>query len=64
MSIFQVEVIVRAVNIRGNDCREVAAILLVVGPVHDVEHTLGVAVTKVRLVRSPIVNLKDRNEIL
>lgn len=57
MAILQVEVVKGAVDIGGDDWGEGAAMLLIVGLVHDVHHPLGHAVAIVGVVWRSIVDL-------
>jgi hypothetical protein len=44
LTVFQVIVVVRAKDVGGDDCGEVAAILFLVQPVLHVNHALGICV--------------------
>ena len=57
VTVFYVEVVVGSKDIGGNDGGELAAVLLVVEVVHDVDGPFGVAVARVRRVWGPVVNL-------
>jgi len=51
-----VEVVVGAVNVGGDDGGEVAAVLLLVAPRHHVKHALGIGVPLIGRMRRPIMN--------
>ena len=55
-----VEVVVLAVHVARDHRRELAAVLLGVAPVEDIDHALGVRVSLVRRVRRPVVKLLAR----
>lgn len=54
---FYGEVVVLAVDVGRDDGREVAAVLVVVAPVHDVDHALGIRIALVGGVRRSAVHL-------
>lgn len=56
VSRLEVIVVVRAENVSGDKAGEVAAVLLVVAPVENVDHTLGIGVTLVAVVGRAVVN--------
>eukprot|EP00968_Pinguiococcus_pyrenoidosus_P011092 scaffold888_cov246-Pinguiococcus_pyrenoidosus.AAC.3 len=45
VAVLNVEVVVRAVDVRGNDARELAAVLLIVAAVQHVDHALGIGIS-------------------
>ena len=56
MAVLEVIVVVRPVDVCGDDAGKHAAVLLVVGMVRNVNHALGVGVAKVGVVRRAVVN--------
>ena len=58
MSVLQVEVVVRPVDVAGHDGGELDAVLVGVHSVHHVDHALGEAVAVVGRVRGAQVDLK------
>lgn len=56
VAVLQVVVVMGAIHIGGDHAGEVAAILLIVGPVEDINHPLGIRVAKVGVMRGPIVD--------
>ena len=62
MAILEVEVVMRSVNVTRYHRGELASVLLRVSPIHYVDHSLGVAVPKVGVVRGAVVyhGLVDR----
>ncbi len=57
MSIFNVEVVMGTKDIAGDDRSEGLPILLLVAVVQHINHSLGVAVAEVAIVRRAIVDL-------
>ena len=49
-------VVVGPVDVRGNDARKVTPVLVLVAPIHDVDHPFGIRVALVRQVGRPIMN--------
>lgn len=56
VAVLQVVVVMGTVHVGGDHAGEVAAVLLVVGPVEDIDHPLGVRVAKVGVMRGPVVD--------
>lgn len=56
VAVLDAEVVVRAVDVRGDDGGEVAAVLLIVAPVHYVNHTLRVSVSNIGAMWRAVVN--------
>ena len=57
------EVVMRSVDVGGDDGGEVAAVLLVVALVHHVDHALGVGIPSVTGVRGTIMHHSLINRI-
>ena len=55
VAILKVEVVMRSVNVTRYHRGELASVLLRVTPIHHVDHSLGVAVPKVGVVRRAVV---------
>jgi len=56
VAVLEVVVIVGSVDVGGDNAGEVAAVLLVVGLVEDINHPLGIGVAKVGGMRGPVVD--------
>ena len=55
MRILKIIIIMRAIDVGGNDGSEVAAVLFVVEMVEDIDHSFGVGVSKVGVVGGAVV---------
>lgn len=60
MSIFHVEVIMGTENIARDHRCELAPMLLSITSVHHINHSFGVAVTKVTIMRRAKMDLKSK----
>jgi hypothetical protein len=47
MAILEVEIVMWSIDIAGHHRGELAAVLLSIAPIHDINHSLGVAVPKI-----------------
>lgn len=56
--VLNIVVVVGAVNVGGDNRGELASILLMVHPIHNVNHPLGHAVAIVGGMRRPVVDLR------
>eukprot|EP00636_Phaeomonas_parva_P015482 CAMPEP_0118859466 /NCGR_PEP_ID=MMETSP1163-20130328/5700_1 /TAXON_ID=124430 /ORGANISM="Phaeomonas parva, Strain CCMP2877" /LENGTH=351 /DNA_ID=CAMNT_0006793057 /DNA_START=339 /DNA_END=1393 /DNA_ORIENTATION=+ len=56
VALLDAEVVIGPVDVRGHDARELAAVLVLVAAVHDVDEALGVGVALVALVRRAVVD--------
>lgn len=54
------EIVIWSIDIARHNRSETSPVLLVIGAVEHVDHTLGVAVSEIAVVRRPIVDLKEQ----
>ena len=59
MPIPDVEIVVRPIDVARDDGGELTAMLLRIGPVHNINHPLGETVAEVAVMRRTIVDLRN-----